>query len=47
MKEIPEFIPLDIPERKGKAILPENKYYNPLQLFLLYLDWNELEYICQ
>jgi hypothetical protein len=31
MREIPEFIPLNISERKERAILPLNKRYNPLE----------------
>jgi hypothetical protein len=30
IKEIPDFKPMEIPERKGRAILPQNKHYNPL-----------------
>jgi Transposase IS4 len=47
MKEIPDFKPMEIPERKGRAVLPQNKHYNPLQLFLLFFDWDELYNICQ
>jgi Transposase IS4 len=46
MKEIPKFEPMQIPERKGRANLPQNKHYNPLQLFLLFFDWDELQNIC-
>jgi hypothetical protein len=38
IKEIPDFKPMDVPERKGRAIPPQNKRYNPLELFLLYPD---------
>jgi hypothetical protein len=32
------FKPMEIPERKGRAVLPQNKHYNPLQLFLLFFN---------
>jgi len=46
VKAIPPYDPMKIPVQQGRPCLPSNQHYNPLQLFLLFFDWDLIEDIC-
>jgi hypothetical protein len=46
MREIPEYHSMNVPVLLGRPCLPNKQHYNPLQLFLLFFDWNLIQDIC-
>ena len=48
LRPIPQYIPMDIPYRRGRPQnIDQSRHWNPLALFQLFFTWEIMEIICQ